>query len=99
MLPQDEGLKGHKGLIQNIGDHHVPDISEADINPSPARALNFSAPLTETDLVSNFELVQTRKIQFDLPILIIYNPNSGKKANLYNLIVARLTTANLPFVF
>ncbi len=43
--------------------------------------------------------MSTRKVVYDKPLLIIYNPNSGKRANLYDLIVARLTTANLPYVF
>lgn len=78
----------------------MPDIvSETDVfKPDPISfgGLNES---TKKDLLSKFELVATRRIVYDLPILIIYNPNSGKKANLYNLIVARLTTANVPFVF
>lgn len=53
----------------------------------------------KAEFLSKFELVPTRKLTYDLPLLIIYNPNSGKKVNLFNLIGARLKTANVPNVF
>jgi diacylglycerol kinase family enzyme len=47
--------------------------------------------------LSNFELVKTRKITYDLPILIIYNPVSGKKTNLVPLIETRLKLEKIPY--
>jgi len=44
-----------------------------------------------------FDKVITRKISFDLPILIIYNPVSGKAVNLIPVIEARLNKENIPF--
>lgn len=40
--------------------------------------------------MSKFELVKTRKISFDLPVLIIYNPSSGRSANILPLILTTL---------
>jgi diacylglycerol kinase family enzyme len=36
---------------------------------------------------------------YDKPILIIYNPHSGKKKNYVPLISARLEMAKIPFEF
>lgn len=47
--------------------------------------------------MSKFELVKTRKISYDLPILIIYNGASGKQANLVPLIETRLKLEKIPF--
>lgn len=47
--------------------------------------------------MSNFEMVKTRKITYDLPILIIYNPVSGKKTNLVPLIETRLKMEKIPY--
>ncbi len=50
-------------------------------------------------MLSKFELVKTRKITYDKPILIIYNPRSGTHANLVPLIEARLNKEKVPFEF
>jgi hypothetical protein len=42
-------------------------------------------------------MVKTRKITYDLPILIIYNPVSGKKTNLVPLIETRLKLEKIPY--
>lgn len=47
--------------------------------------------------MENFERVRTRKISFDLPILIIYNPVSGKAVNLIPVIETRLNKDKIPF--
>jgi diacylglycerol kinase (ATP) len=49
--------------------------------------------------LSKFEVVKTRKITYDLPILIIYNPISGKQANLVPLIETRLKLEKIPYEF
>jgi hypothetical protein len=47
--------------------------------------------------LSKFEPIKIRKITYDLPILIIYNPNSGKKSNLIPSIEARLKLEKIPY--
>lgn len=42
-------------------------------------------------------MVQTRKLTYDLPILIIYNPSSGKNTNLITLIETRLKIEKIAF--
>ena len=51
------------------------------------------------ELLSKFELIQTRKITYDKPILFIYNPRSGRHANLIPLIEDRLKKEKIPFEF
>jgi hypothetical protein len=41
-------------------------------------------------LMSKFELATTRKISFDLPLLIIYNPSSGRSTNILPVILTTL---------
>ena len=50
-------------------------------------------------MLSKFELVPIRKIVYDKPILIIYNPSSGRHHNLVPLIEARLQKEKIPFEF
>lgn len=49
------------------------------------------------NLLSKFELIKTRKISYDKPILIIYNPASGRHLNLVPLIEDRLKKENIPY--
>ena len=56
------------------------------------------------EFLSQFKLVQARKVNYGengvaKPILIIYNPHSGKKTNLVPMIEARLTKEGIPFEF
>jgi hypothetical protein len=63
---------------------------------------DFKSSITDEekkDLLSKFELIQTRKITYDKPILIIYNPSSGRHTNLIPLIEIRLTKEKIPFEF
>jgi hypothetical protein len=36
--------------------------------------------------LANFRLIKKRKIVYDKPVLVIYNPNSGKKKNFVPII-------------
>lgn len=47
--------------------------------------------------MSRLELVKMRKVTYELPILIIYNPSSGKQANLLPLIENRLKREKIPY--
>jgi hypothetical protein len=63
---------------------------------------DFKSSITDEekkDLLSKFELIQTRRITYDKPILIIYNPSSGRHTNLIPLIESRLTKEKIPFEF
>ena len=43
------------------------------------------------DLESNFKMIESRKLDFSKPVLIIYNPNSGKRRNFREVIKADLS--------
>lgn len=45
----------------------------------------------------NFQLIKRRKLRYDKPMLVIYNPNSGKKTNFVPKITSRLQAAKIPF--
>jgi diacylglycerol kinase family enzyme len=53
----------------------------------------------KSELLSNCSTLTTRKLNYDKPILIIYNPNSGKKTNLQPKIKQRLDEAQLKYEF
>ena len=38
------------------------------------------------EFLRKFKLIKSRTVQYDKPIAIIYNPNSGKKTNLVPII-------------
>lgn len=45
--------------------------------------------------LSNFEALKYKKVAFTKPIIVIYNPNSGKKVDLVPIIEARFTAENI----
>jgi len=47
--------------------------------------------------LKNFESVKVRKITYNKPLCIIYNPVSGKKTNLLPLMENKLKIANVPY--
>lgn len=47
--------------------------------------------------MANFRLIKRRKIVYDKPVLVIYNPVSGKKKNFIPMIETRFGAANIPF--
>ena len=61
--------------------------------------LNFEVSTAEDKqrLLNNFERVEFRKVSYTLPILIIYNPSSGKSVNMIPMIEARLQKENIQF--
>jgi diacylglycerol kinase family enzyme len=57
------------------------------INEESAKAMSKikwdkATPEDKAKVLENSESIKIRKIKFDKPIAIIYNPNSGKKVNL-----------------
>lgn len=50
-------------------------------------------------ILKKARLIKKRKISYDKPILIVYNPNSGKKKNYVPIISARLDMAKIPYEF
>lgn len=60
-------------------------VEKGDINLSDAHKED-----KRDELLSKFEMIKTRKLVYEKPICIIYNPNSGKKADLVPLIENRL---------
>jgi hypothetical protein len=72
--------------------------SQRDMNSIP----DFKSTISEEEkkqLLSKYELVKTRKITYDKPILFIYNPSSGRHLNLVPLIETRLTKEKIPYEF
>lgn len=51
------------------------------------------------EFLSKFKLIKSRKLTYDerKPIVIVYNPNSGKKLNLLPLIEGRLNQEGISF--
>lgn len=54
-------------------------------------------PENAAKTLANFRLIKRRKIVYDKPVLVIYNPNSGKKKNFIPMIETRFEAANIPF--
>jgi len=48
-------------------------------------------------LLKNFESIQARRVSYKRPIVVIYNPNSGKKRDLAPLIEDRFKAENIPY--
>jgi diacylglycerol kinase family enzyme len=49
--------------------------------------------------LKRFQLIKRKKICYGKPVLVIYNPNSGKKINLVPTISARFETAKIKVEF
>jgi len=67
-------LEADLQLLPKRGDSRCEDTESSD-------KIGFDPSLTDEkkrDFLSKFELVKTRKLTYDLPILIIYNGASGK---------------------
>ena len=44
-------------------------------------------------------MIDARKMAYEKPVLIIYNPNSGTKRNIRQVLQDGLTEAKIPFEF
>lgn len=61
--------------------------------------LDFSSAESREEIIQNTQILTYRKILYDKPIAIIYNPNSGKKRNVRQIIAERLDLAGVPYEF
>jgi len=82
-------------------------VEEEERKGPRAGGFNYDAcdAVAREAYVRNFKLVKRRKISFkdengyDMPVLIICNPNSGKHVDLTSLISHRLNEGGVPFEF
>ena len=51
-----------------------------------SRDESYWTPENAAKTLANFRLIKKRKIVYDKPILVIYNPNSGQKKNFVPMI-------------
>jgi hypothetical protein len=52
------------------------------------------------ELLAHFDSIKVRRVDiFSKPAVIIYNPNSGKKANLIPQIGSQLQSSGIPYEF
>jgi hypothetical protein len=49
------------------------------------------------ELLDKFESIKVRQLNFSKPVLIIHNPNSGKKVDLIPKILERLNSKGINF--
>lgn len=95
--------------FSNLGDVLPIELKEVDeenkdglIDLDCFKDINTPSVWSEETIkkaLGRFKLIKRKKISYDKPILIIYNPHSGKKIDLVPLITVRLETAKIPFVF
>ena len=47
---------------------------------------DFSDPQFRDQFLRKVDLIEPRRVNYDKPIAIVYNPNSGKKRNIRGII-------------
>lgn len=80
----------------------LPNDEESQPSKRESPVYDFRSNLNDEEkkeLLSKFDLIKTRKITYDKPILIIYNPRSGRQNNLVPIIEAKLKIEKIPFEF
>ena len=60
---------------------------------------DYAFDAESNNLRDNFDLIDARKVDLTKPVLIIYNPVSGKQKNIRQTIADALKSENIPFEF
>jgi hypothetical protein len=95
-LDSEYDTDGKKQVLKNF--HKLGDVLPiTPIEPLEETKFDYTEAANKEELLSKFRLINKRTLDYNKPLLIIYNPNSGKKTDLRPRIEERLTKEKIPY--